>query len=86
MKNLILVALFALSLAACKKEDERACYLCTTTTTYSMGGASSNSTATLCDKTQDEIDDYQQSGTNITTASAGGITITIDKKTQCTRQ
>lgn len=72
---------------SCKKEPD--CYECTTTfkTTLIYQGESEVSsisdTQKFCDKTEEEIREYETRNTNTTTFESSGVTNIIDKTTKC---
>jgi len=45
----------------------------------------SKSESTVCDKSADEIRDYEKAGSRQTTATSGGVTVTYIYTTQCTK-
>jgi hypothetical protein len=83
-------ALFTILIFACLscKKEKSYCWKCTTKVIYypSSIGGNGTSNNTVCDKTQDEIDNYEKAATSTTTSSSGGITVTIKHTTTCVKQ
>jgi hypothetical protein len=79
---------FMAPIFSCKKEsNQKFCWKCTTTVSYSSSYlGSGSSTTTLCDQSQSDIDKYEKAGTQTTTSSAGGYTVTMNTTTNCVRQ
>jgi hypothetical protein len=74
---------------SCKKESEKKyCWKCITTVTMtpSSAGGSGTSTNTVCDQSEEQIRNYEKAGTQTTTSSSGGYTLTMKSTTHCTRQ
>lgn len=86
MKALLFITLLIAGVS-CSKEKTY-CWKCTTKVTYSPTsiGGSGTSSNTVCDKTQEEIDNYEKAGSKITTSSSGGITVIIKHTTTCLKQ
>lgn len=78
MKKLFVIAMIATSFAACE-----VCETCTTTVTTDAPGSTNDqtavSTAEVCGK--DEIKAAE--GTVTSTASQGGVTVTVTSQTTC---
>lgn len=86
MKKILLTILIIAGLSCTK--DKSYCWKCTTKVIYSPSsiGGSGTSNNTVCDKTQEEIDNYEKAGTRTSTSSSGGITVTIKHTTSCIKQ
>jgi hypothetical protein len=69
-KLLLLFCLCALS-TACKEEEEKFCWECIITAKASVGSSSATNkqTVIVCDKTESEIRDIEQSGSLVTSGS-----------------
>jgi hypothetical protein len=85
----ILVLAIMISALSCKKESEKKyCWKCTTkvTMTPTSAGGSGTSTNTVCDQSDEQIRNYEKAGTQTTTSSSGGYTVTMKSTTTCVRQ
>jgi hypothetical protein len=85
----VLILTITLSAPSCKKESEKKyCWKCITTVTMtpSSAGGTGSSTNTVCDQSQEDIDKYEKAGTQTTTSSSGGYTVTMKSVTNCVRQ
>jgi hypothetical protein len=81
IKSATQVFLFSLTLASCQSKY---CWDCTIST--QMGGYAGSQVIThktVCDKTKDEIADYEKQGTSMKTVSGGNV---LKTDTNCDRQ
>lgn len=88
MKKLSLL-LFVAAGISCKKEaNQKFCWKCITTVTMtpSSVGGSGTSTTTVCDMNEADKDKYEKAGTQTTTSSSGGYTVTMKSTTKCSKQ
>lgn len=85
MKKLsVLLLLVSLCAVSCK--DSIYCWECTLEQVTKITGQPSQtatSTVERCDLTEDEAELVEQQGTNTTTSSSGGITVTIKSTMTC---
>lgn len=66
MKKALLLIVAGILSQSCTKEAKTFCFECTTKTTTNSAGSSptvTQSSSTLCDKTDAQIQEYQKSGT-----------------------
>jgi hypothetical protein len=54
--------------------------------TPSSAGGSGTSSNTVCDQSEEQIRNYEKAGTQTTTSSSGGYTVTMKSTTKCTKQ
>lgn len=88
-KVLFLFVALTATVFSCKKESEKKyCWKCITTVTMtpSSAGGTGTSTNTVCDQSEEQIRNYEKAGTQTTTSSAGGVTVTMKSTTKCGRQ
>lgn len=89
MKYSLSAGVLALLLSSCSKFD-RACYLCTHTTTTRYGNGTEYSTApateTLCEKNEADIAAYKKSHNGTATGTSGGDTLRLIFKADCVKQ
>lgn len=92
MKNkpLLPLTLAIVLLSACSDDDENkeACYECTVIMKTSGSGVNDTITSKIeqCGLTADEADQVEKTGTNTTTSTSGGITVTIRNTTTCIKK
>ena len=89
----ILAGSVILSFASCKKEASRACYTCTTETSYvangipitlpSIPGLPGATDTVYCDRTQSDIETIQRNGSSMQNITFGGYTIVSTQTTNC---
>lgn len=84
MRPTLALLLIVFSFASCKKEEDRACYVCTTA--YTVSGQAGTSSRTYCDKTAGDIEGIERDGTYTSTGNFAGLTVTIDSRTTCVHQ
>ena len=85
MKKLLLF-IGLLFLLSCEKEEATFCWECETTTTYSATGyipKVETNMALICDKTYDEIYNYERSGSSTIIIKIGSTIATTAKITKC---
>lgn len=87
MKKALLLLIIAAGLS-CKKESEKKyCWKCTTKVTYTPSTVGTGtSTSTVCDMSEEDKEKYEKAGSQTTTSSSGGYTVTMKSTTTCVKQ
>lgn len=88
-KQLLIAAACLLSLASCKKEDQKSCWECTVKSVFTYPGEEDTNSETKieqCDYTEEQIRQLEKSGTTTTTQTSNGVTYTQKTTTNCAKK
>lgn len=87
MKKLLILLLIAI-ISCNDDKDEEACYECTVLMQTTGSGINTTATSKInqCGLTKEEADNMEKAGTNTTTSSSGGITVTIRNTANCIKK